>query len=106
MDFLHEQPVVSLVGPGQAQTFIAEVFQARPSVDKFAQLSQESAEAAKKIRQVMDRKNCAVTWVQLVIDQHGVLVEESGDISACALRKSWVGSDASSYVRRCVCSWL
>ena len=74
MDFLHEQPVVSLAGPGQAQTFIAEVFQARPPVDKFAQLSQESAEAAKKIRQVMDRKNCAVTWVQLVIDQHGVLV--------------------------------
>ena len=74
MDFLHEQPVVSLAGPGQAQTFIAEVFQARPSVDKFAQLSQESTEAAKKIQQVMKRKNCAVTWVQLVIDQHGVLV--------------------------------
>ena len=28
----------------------------------------------KEMQQAMKRKNCAVTWVQLVIDQHGLLV--------------------------------
>ncbi len=74
MECLREQPVVSLADPGQAQTFIADVFQPRPAFDEIARFSEAwSTEAAEKMQQVMTRKKCPVTWVQLVIDQHGML---------------------------------
>jgi len=74
MELLREQPVVSLAGPGQAQTFIADIFQPRPAFDEIARFSEAwSTEAAEKMQQAMKRKNCPVTWVQLVIDQHGLL---------------------------------
>ena len=68
MEYLREQPVVSLADPGQSEAFIADVFQPRPAFDEIC------TDAAEKMRAVMERKNCAVTWVQLVIDQHGLLV--------------------------------
>ena len=44
------------------------------SFDDIARFSKEwSTEAVKEMQQAMKRKNCAVTWVQLAIDQHGLL---------------------------------
>ena len=55
-------------------TFIADIFQPRPAFDGIARFPEEwSTEAVKEMRQAMKRKNCAVTWAQLVIDQHGLL---------------------------------
>jgi len=74
MAFLRVKPVVSLAGPGQTQTFIADVFQSRPAFDEIVRSSNAWCnEAVEKMRGAMSRKNCAVTWVQLVIDQHGLL---------------------------------
>ena len=74
MEYLREQPIVSLAD-GEMDTFIADVFTPRPAFDEIARFSDAwSTKAAEKMQEAMERKNCAVTWVQLVIDQHGLLV--------------------------------
>ena len=74
MDYLREQPTVSLADAGAMDNFIADIFQPRPAVDDIARFSEAwSTQAAEKMQTVMKRKNRAVTWVQLVIDQHGLL---------------------------------
>ena len=74
MEYLREQPIVSLAD-GEMDTFIADVFTPRPAFDEIARFSDAwSTKAAEKMQEAMVRKNCAVTWVQLVIDQHGLLV--------------------------------
>ena len=74
MQSLREQPIVSLADDAEMDTFIADIFQPRPAFDDIARFSKEwSTEAVKEMRQAMKRKNCAVTWAQLVIDQHGLL---------------------------------
>ena len=56
-------------------TFIADILDRRPVFDDIARFSAAwSTQAAEKMQAAMERKNCAVTWVQLVIDQHGLLV--------------------------------
>ena len=75
MEYLREQPVVSLADTFQSQTFIADIFQQRPAFEEIARFSGAwSSQAAEKIQAAMTRKNCAVTWVQLIIDQQGLLV--------------------------------
>ena len=75
MEYLREQPAVSLADAGVVDNFIADIFQLRPAFDDIAHFSEAwSTQAAEKMQTVMKRKNCAVTWVQLVIDQHGLLV--------------------------------
>ena len=75
MEYLREQPAVSLADAGVVDNFIADIFQPRPAFDDIARFSEAwSTQAAEKMQTVMKRKNCAVTWVQLVIDQHGLLV--------------------------------
>ena len=74
MEYLRKQPIVSLAD-GEMDTFIADVFTPRPAFDEIARFSDAwSTKAAEKMQEAMERKNCAVTWVQLVIDQHGLLV--------------------------------
>ena len=75
MQFLREQPAVSLADAGPMDTFIADILDRRPVFDDIARFSAAwSTQAAEKMQAAMERKNCAVTWVQLVIDQHGLLV--------------------------------
>lgn len=73
MEFLREQPVVSLAEPGKTDTFIADVFQPRPAFDEIASSGAWCTKAGEKMHQAMGRKNCAVSWVQLVVDQCGLL---------------------------------
>ena len=74
MEYLREQPVVSLADTFQSQTFIADIFQPRPAFEEIARFSGAwSTQAAEKIQAAMMRKNCAVTWVQLIIDEQGLL---------------------------------
>ena len=75
MPFLRERPIVSLTCSNEIDTFIADIVQPRPAFDEIARFSNAwSNQAAEKMQDTMKRKNCAVTWVQLVVDQHGVLV--------------------------------
>ena len=74
MQSLREQPIVSLADDVEMDTLIADIFQPRPAFDDVARFSKEwSTEAVKEMQQAMKRKNCAVTWVQLAVDQHGLL---------------------------------
>ena len=74
MEYLRKQPVVSLADTFQSQTFIADIFQPRPAYEEIARFSRAwSTQAAEKIQAAMMRKNCAVTWVQLIIDEQGLL---------------------------------
>ena len=73
MAFCCERPAISLAGPGDADTFIAEVFKPRPSFDGMVRFQSWGSEANQKMREAMNRKRCAVGWVQLVADQCGVL---------------------------------
>ena len=73
MEFLREQPVVSLTD-GESKTFVADIFQPRPDFDHAKRWSETwSAGAVEKIKEAMQRKNCAVSWIQFVVDQHGCL---------------------------------
>ena len=74
MEFLRQQPIVSLAD-GDSQTFIADFPQPRPEFDH-AKLWSETckANAIKKIKECMQRKNSAVSYIQVVVDQHGFLV--------------------------------
>ncbi len=73
MQSLREQPIVSLADAGNSDTFIADVFQPRPPFDEIENFQVWAGEAAEKIQEAMKRKNCAVTWVQLVIDHVGFM---------------------------------
>ena len=73
MAFCCERPVVSLAGPGEVDTFIMDVFQPRPSCNEMVRFQAWGSDASKKMHEAMTRKNCAVGWVQLVMDQHGFL---------------------------------
>lgn len=75
MQTLREQPVVSLVDARRMDTFIADVFQPRPTFDDIVKFSDQwSAKVAEKIQLAMERKNCPVKWVQFVVDQNGFLM--------------------------------
>ena len=73
MAFCCEHPVVCLAGAGETDTFIVDVFEPRPSFDEMARFQSWGSDASQKMREGMDRKNCAVSWAQLVVDQHGFL---------------------------------
>ena len=74
MEFLRQQPIVSLAD-GEPKTFIAEFPQSRPKFDHAKLWSETySADVVKKIKALMQRKNCAVSWIQFVVDQHGFLI--------------------------------
>ena len=73
--FLREQPVVSLTDSGMHRTFMADVVHERPAFHDIKRWSEAwSPDAVKKIEEAMKRKNCAVSWIQFVVDQHGLLV--------------------------------
>jgi len=74
MAFCCERPEVSLADSGEVDTFVADVFRPRPSFDQIVRFQAWGKDAGQKMREAMTRKNCAVSWVQLVIDQHGLLV--------------------------------
>ena len=74
MESLRQQPVVSLAD-GEPKDFIADFPQPRPEFDHAKLWSETySADAVKKIKESMQRKNCAVSWIQFVVDQHGFLI--------------------------------
>jgi hypothetical protein len=73
MAFCCEHPGLSLAGSGRVETFVADVFQPRPSFDEMVRFQQWGNDASEKMQEAMTRKNCAVSWVQLVVDQHGLL---------------------------------
>ena len=57
MEYLREQPTVSLADAGEIDTFIADIFQPRPAFDDIARFSKEwSTEAVKEMQQAMKRK--------------------------------------------------
>ena len=73
--FLREQPVVSLADPATHKTFMADVFEPRPAFAEIVRFSETwTTNAVEKIEQAMERKNCAVSWIQFVVDQDGFLV--------------------------------
>ena len=74
MAFCCERPEVSLAGAGRVETFVADVFRPRPSFEEMARFKEWGGTASEKMREAMNRKNCAVSWVQFVVDQHGLLV--------------------------------
>ena len=85
MAFSCERPVVSLAAPGEVNTFVADVFKPRPSFDEMARFQAWGNEAGEKMRKATDRDKCAVSWVQLVVDQHGFLaiLKFRQDIQLC-----------------------
>ena len=74
MDFCRERPTVSLAAPGKTNTFIADVFKPRPAFNEIANFQSWGGEASEKMGAVMQRRNCAVNWVQFVVDQTGLVV--------------------------------
>ena len=73
MEFLRKQHIVSLADPGRSTTFIADIFETRPPFDEIAQFQAWAAEAGEQMREVKKRKNCAVAWMQLVVDHFGLV---------------------------------
>ena len=65
---------MQLVDSGETDTFAADLFQPRPAFDEMAQFQHWSSDAAEKIKTAMQRKNCAVQCVQLVVDIEGVFL--------------------------------
>jgi hypothetical protein len=74
--FLREQPVVSLVESGHhTRTFIAYIFSPRPAFDQIKLWSEAwGSDAVEKTWAAVQRKKCAVSWIQFVVDQQGALV--------------------------------
>ena len=74
--FLRELPVVSLTdGDGDSQDFIADFPEPRPSLEHTKIWSEKwRAHIVEKATEAMKRKNCAVSYIQFVVDQHGFLV--------------------------------
>ena len=72
--FLRELPVVSLTD-GDSQDFIADFPEPRPSLEHAKIWSEKwRAQIVEKATEAMNRKNCAVYYIQFVADQHGFLV--------------------------------
>ena len=72
--FLRELLVVSLTY-GDSQDFIADFPEPRPSLEHAKIWSDNwRAQIVEKATEAMKRKNCAVSYIQFVADQHGFLV--------------------------------
>ena len=71
--FLRDLPVLSL-SDAKAQMFITDFPESRPSFEH-AKLwaGQWRAHIVDKITEATKRKNCAVSYTQFVVGQHGVL---------------------------------
>ena len=74
MQFLTEPPILRLTDPGKTNTFIADLFRPRVAFDEMVQFHHWSTDAAEKMKTAMQRKNCAVRFLQLVMDHEGVVV--------------------------------
>ena len=74
MQFLAEPPILCLSDPGKTNTFIADLFRPRLAFDDMVQFHHWSTDAAEKMKTAMQRKNCAVRFLQLVMDHEGVVV--------------------------------
>ena len=72
--FLSELPAVSLA-EGKTKAFIADFPESRPSFGHIKLWVEKwRAQIEKKVTEVMERKNSAVSCVQVLVDQHGVLL--------------------------------
>ena len=72
--FLRNVPVVSLA-EGKTKAFIADFPKPRPSFEHAKIWVEEwRAQVVKNVTGAMKRKNCAVSCIQIVVDQHGFLV--------------------------------
>jgi hypothetical protein len=59
---------------GEVDTFILDVFDDRPAFEVIVQFQKVGADISKKMTDAMTaRKNCAISWVQLVIDHRGLM---------------------------------
>jgi hypothetical protein len=59
---------------GDVDTFILDVFDDRPVFEVIVQFQKVGADISKKMMDAMAaRKNCAISWVQLVVDQRGLM---------------------------------
>ena len=74
MEFLREQPIVSLANAGKTDTFVAEIFEPRPTFEAILSYNTWSEDCRKCIHEAMQRKNCAVAWVGLFVDHRGCLM--------------------------------
>ena len=71
MEFLREQPIVSLANAGKTDTFVAEIFEPRPTFEAILSYNTWSEDCRKCMNQAMQRKNSSVSWVGLFIDHRG-----------------------------------
>ena len=74
MQFLCEQPTLSLSEGSRTDTFAVDVSQSRSDFDQIAAFHEWSTEAREKMQEAMGRKKCAVAWVALVVDDLGLMV--------------------------------
>ena len=74
MQFLCEQPTLSLSEGSKTDTFAVDLSQSRPDFDQIAAFHEWSTEAREKMQEAMGRKKCAVAWVALVVDDIGLMV--------------------------------
>ena len=73
MQFLCEQLSVSLTESSKTDTFVVDVFQPRPDCKQLEAFQKWSTEARADMQAAMRRKNCAVAWAAIVIDEVGML---------------------------------
>ena len=72
--FLCELPAVSLA-EGKTKAFIADFPESRPSFEHIKLWVEKwRAQIEENVTKVMKRKNSAVSCVQVLVDQHGVLL--------------------------------
>ena len=72
--FLRELPTVSLA-EGKTKAFITDFPKPRPSFEQAKNWVHEWREqVVKNVTGAMKRTNCAVSCIQVVVDQHGFLV--------------------------------
>ena len=76
MEYLREQPILHLVDRLVfADTYVADIMQPRPPFEEIINSAPTwAAVARKQIQTAMERKNCPITWVQVVFDQAGMLL--------------------------------
>ena len=74
--FLRELPVVSLTdGDGDSKQFVADFPQPRSSIEhRKIWVEKWRAHIVKHVAEATTRENCAVSYIQFVVDQHGFLV--------------------------------
>jgi hypothetical protein len=75
MEFLREQHVVSLADSclGISDIYVADVFVPRPPYDEIQGFQAWAVTAREQTLAAMKRKNCVVTWIQLVVDHLGFM---------------------------------